>query len=161
MLLLMVAAAALLWSARRANGCSVFPADNIWNAPIDTLPVDANSAAYIDTIGALTGMHADFGSGTGKAARLVFPFVNVPGTQPNVPINFVAYPEKAIGAVPIPPDAPIEWGSDHHDERWDNDDLAELRRIHGSDFRAVDVSSLMLEPDSGQVAANAHLLWTK
>jgi hypothetical protein len=37
------------------------------------------------------------------------------------------------------------------DERWDNDVLHELRQVHGSDFEAVDVSSLMVDPDSGQV----------
>lgn len=38
------------------------------------------------------------------------------------------------------------------DERWDNDDLRELKeRVHGNDFEAVDCSSLMDDPDSGQV----------
>jgi hypothetical protein len=36
------------------------------------------------------------------------------------------------------------------DERWDNDVLHELHRVHGSDFEAVDVSSLMVDPNSGQ-----------
>ena len=31
--------------------CEVFPADNIWNTPVDTLPLDSNSAAYVATIG--------------------------------------------------------------------------------------------------------------
>ncbi len=37
------------------------------------------------------------------------------------------------------------------DEQWDNDLLHELHAIDGSAFEAVDVSSLMLHPDSGQV----------
>ena len=37
------------------------------------------------------------------------------------------------------------------DERWDNEMLHEMDVVHGSDFEAVDVSSLMLDPDSGQV----------
>ena len=37
------------------------------------------------------------------------------------------------------------------DERWDNDMLRELRQVYGSDFEAVDISSLILDPDSGQV----------
>jgi hypothetical protein len=37
------------------------------------------------------------------------------------------------------------------DERWDNDELRLLSGVHGSDFEAVDESSLMLDPDSGQV----------
>ena len=36
------------------------------------------------------------------------------------------------------------------DPRWDDDMLRELKRLHGSDFEAVDVSSLQLDPDSGQ-----------
>ena len=37
------------------------------------------------------------------------------------------------------------------DERWANDMLHELDDVYGSDFEAVDVSSLMLDPNSGQV----------
>ncbi len=36
------------------------------------------------------------------------------------------------------------------DERWDNNVLHELDVVVGSDFEAVDVSSLMLDPDSGK-----------
>ena len=36
------------------------------------------------------------------------------------------------------------------DERWDNDDLHQLGTVQGSDFEVVDVSSLMIDPDSGQ-----------
>ena len=38
------------------------------------------------------------------------------------------------------------------DDRWDNDALRDLRRLQGSDFEAVDVSGLMLTPDSGRAA---------
>jgi hypothetical protein len=37
------------------------------------------------------------------------------------------------------------------DERWDNDELHELHNLQGADFEAVHVSSLMIDPDSGQV----------
>jgi hypothetical protein len=37
------------------------------------------------------------------------------------------------------------------DERWDNDTLVgELAQVPGSAFEAVDVSSLMVDPNSGQ-----------
>jgi hypothetical protein len=37
------------------------------------------------------------------------------------------------------------------DERWNNDVLVpELHQVKGSDFEAVDVSSLMVNPGSGQ-----------
>lgn len=48
------------------------------------------------------------------------------------------------------------------DERWDNDTLvSELRQVKGSAFEAVDVSSLMISEDSGQVmqAGKQPLIW--
>lgn len=36
------------------------------------------------------------------------------------------------------------------DDRWDNDILRELKKLKGSDFEAVDTSSLMITKDSGQ-----------
>ena len=36
------------------------------------------------------------------------------------------------------------------DEGWSNDALASLLRVKGSDFEAVDASSLMVTHDSGQ-----------
>jgi hypothetical protein len=42
------------------------------------------------------------------------------------------------------------------DPRWDDDDLHELQDdVHGYDFEAVDESSLMVDPDSGQVATGS------
>lgn len=38
------------------------------------------------------------------------------------------------------------------DERWDNDMLHEMDVVSGADFEVVDVSSLMVDPDSGQAA---------
>jgi hypothetical protein len=40
------------------------------------------------------------------------------------------------------------------DERWDNDALRALAQVKGHDFEAVDVSGLMVHPDSGQVRAH-------
>jgi hypothetical protein len=36
------------------------------------------------------------------------------------------------------------------DSRWSNDELHDLGRVHGTDFEAVDVSRLMITPDSGE-----------
>lgn len=41
------------------------------------------------------------------------------------------------------------------DERWNNDELARIGGVKGSDFEAVDVSSLMINPDSGQAVQTA------
>jgi len=94
-------------------GCDLLPEDNIWNAPIVGLPVDENSASYINTIGADTGLHADFGSGVwplGSDAPIGIPIIDVPGTQTTVPVSFFYSDESDPGPYPIPPDAPIEGG---------------------------------------------------
>jgi len=36
-------------------------------------------------------------------------------------------------------------------ENWDNDDLYTLRQIHGNDFEAIDISSLQVDNNSGEV----------
>jgi hypothetical protein len=95
------------------GSCSVFPSNNVWNTPIDTLPVDANSDAYIATIGAAKGLHPDFSSdGFGM------PFLSVPGTQPKVPILFNgAASQSDPGPYPVPANAPIEGGASSTDDR--------------------------------------------
>ena len=48
-----------------AEPCPIFPASNVWNKRIDTLPLDAKSATYISSIGLDRGLHMDFGSYAG------------------------------------------------------------------------------------------------
>ena len=98
-------------------GCSVFPANNIWNAPVNTLPVDSSSATYINTIGAGTGLHPDFGQGLWNGGPIGIPFVVVPGTQPKVPLTFQYASESDAGPYPIPPNAPIEGGASSTGDR--------------------------------------------
>jgi len=97
--------------------CAVFPADNVWNTPVDTLPVDANSDAYIATIGADAHVHADFGSGTWEGGPIGIPYVDVPGTQPFVDVTFDYTDESDAGPYPIPPAAPIEGGPESDGDR--------------------------------------------
>lgn len=103
--------------APKLEGCSVFPADNIWNVPIDTLPVDPNSAAYIATIGAGEPVHADFGQGPLEGGPIGIPYVTVPGIEPKVAVSFLYDDESDSGPYPIPPDAPIEGGSESDGDR--------------------------------------------
>jgi len=98
-------------------GCPVFPPDNVWNVTIDQLPVHPNSAAYVTTIGASKIVHPDFGSGTWNGAPIGIPFVIVSGTQPKVNITFEYGDESDPGPYPIPPDAPIEGGSQSTGDR--------------------------------------------
>lgn len=101
-------------------GCPQFPPDNIWNARVDTLPLDPNSNLYINTIGATTGLHADFGAGEwppGSGAPIGIPWTNVPGTQPQVPVTFDYEDESDPGPYPIPTNAPIEGGPNSDGDR--------------------------------------------
>jgi hypothetical protein len=91
-------------------GCVVFPADNIWNTPVDTLPLDARSTAYVNTIGSSAHMHADFGAGLWEGGPIGIPYTTVPGSQTRVPISFYYPAESDPGPYPIPPNAPIEGG---------------------------------------------------
>ena len=100
-----------------APACALFPAENIWNAPIDTLPVHVNSDDYINTIGADRGLHPDFGSGTWSGAPIGIPFVKIGDSQPTVPVYFYYADESDPGPYPIPADAPIEGGGDSAGDR--------------------------------------------
>lgn len=100
--------------------CGVFPADNIWNTPVDNLPVDSNSAAYISTIGPNSTLHPDFGSGVwppGSNSPIGIPYVTVPGTQPEVQVSFDYSDESDPGPYPIPGNAPIEGGAQSDGDR--------------------------------------------
>lgn len=47
----------------------LFPPDNIWNTPIDALPIEPRFSDYVKTIGANAGLHPDFGAGLWGADR--------------------------------------------------------------------------------------------
>lgn len=95
----------------KIGACSVFPADNVWNTPVDTLPVSPQSATYVATIGANSPTHADFGSGTYNGAPIGIPWIQVPGTQTKYPATFQYADESDPGPYAIPLSAPIEGGS--------------------------------------------------
>lgn len=100
-------------------GCPILPADNIWNARVDGLPVHARSAAYINSIGAGTSLHPDFGT-FWEGAPIGIPFVVAPASQPNVTITYGPYGfpnESDKGAMPIPPNAPVEGGNNSEGDR--------------------------------------------
>jgi len=99
--------------------CPVFPLDNIWNPPIDTLPVHPRSSQYIASIGGSETLHPDFGAAQWNGGDIGIPYVVVPANQPTVTVNFVDYPHESdpttgSGQYPVPPNAPREHGSDHH-----------------------------------------------
>ena len=108
---LAVCPAMILAQTPTLGGCSVFPADNVWNTPIGTLPVDSNSAAYVASMNATNNrLHPDFGNGTPASGGI--PYNLVPDSQPKVTVPF--YYGGDPGPYPLPDNVYIETGSDHH-----------------------------------------------
>lgn len=100
--------------------CALFPADNVWNTPIDDLPRHPDSDAYVAAIGRDAPVHPDFGSGVwppGSNSPIGIPYAVVPGDQPRVAVSFGYADESDPGPYPIPPEAPIEGGPDSSGDR--------------------------------------------
>src|SRR5271154_260550 len=98
------------------GSCPVFPANNIWNMPVDHLPVSSNSAAYVATIGQTNALHPDFGTVYDGEPNGI-PYVPVPGTQTKYPATFTYSDESGPGPYAIPLNAPIEGGSQSTGDR--------------------------------------------
>jgi hypothetical protein len=103
--------------AQTIGSCPVFPSNNVWNTPIDKLPVHAKSAAYVNSIGASSPGHADFGSGLYQGTPIGIPFITVPGSQTKVATTFQYSDESDPGPYPVPANAPIEGGSSSNGDR--------------------------------------------
>ena len=141
------------------GGCSVFPATNVWNRPIDTLQVRSDSATLVASIGRDRTFHMDFGSYAGYG----IPYQVVDVGTPRRDVTFDYDDESDPGRYPIP-DAPlIEGGSDRHMLMVDRDAcrLYELydARIVGGAWRAGsgaqwDLGSNALRP-AGWTSADA------
>ncbi|HPH96010.1 MAG TPA: hypothetical protein PKW33_04885 [Anaerolineaceae bacterium] len=99
------------------EGCPLLPANNIWNTPIDSLPVDSQSDSYINTIGRNDHIHADFGSGLWEGAPIGIPYMVVNSLQAGVPVAFDYALESDPGPYPIPPNPLIEGGPDSSGDR--------------------------------------------
>jgi hypothetical protein len=93
-----------------SGACPIFPADNIWNRNIASAPVHARSADYITNIGVASVLHPDFAAGSWQGETIGIPFIEVPGTQPRVPITFDYANESDPGPYPFPTNAPIQGG---------------------------------------------------
>jgi len=92
------------------GGCPVFPATNVWNRRVDTLPVRSDSAAMIGAIGATAGLHPDFSNAGGYG----IPFNVVGSTTPRSSVSFY-YPDESDNVgYPIPAAPLVEGGSDRH-----------------------------------------------
>ncbi len=111
--------AAFLHRALTTSGplpaCRLFPATNVWNRRVDTLPLASNSSALVATIGAGEDLHPDFGEYLGYG----IPYNVVGSSTPRVSVSFDYDDESDAGPYPIPPSPRIEGGSDRHILMWD------------------------------------------
>jgi hypothetical protein len=109
-LTLIVLSVSVYGQTPQIGSCPVFPGNNIWNFPVDQLPVSANSSTYVNTIGSTSPLHPDFGTVYDGAPNGI-PYITVPGTQTKYPATFTYQSESDPGPYAIPLDAPIEGGS--------------------------------------------------
>jgi hypothetical protein len=93
-----------------APKCTIFPATNAWNERVDTLPVAANSAQLIQSIGIGTGLHPDFGSGLYGGSPIGIPFDIVSKQTKRFRVKFGYADESDKGPYPIPKAVHIEGG---------------------------------------------------
>src|SRR5688572_9292540 len=108
------------------GGCQVFPTNNYWNTPIDTVPVHPSSAAWVRTMttgpSGRTTLHPDWGT---TEAYYGIPFSVVGAGQAMVPIAGLPgedySDESDDGPYPIPPSAVVEGTGNPDDPVNDND----------------------------------------
>lgn len=154
-----LAVAAPAPAAPSLAGCPVFPADNVWNRRVDTLPVAADSAAMVRAIGIGATLHPDF-SDTGGYG---IPFTIVGRRTPRSRVTFDYASESDRVPYPIPARPRIENGGDRHVLLLDRDAcrLYELyavqrrgTRWHAGSGAVWDLRSNRLRPD-GWTSADA------
>jgi hypothetical protein len=100
-----------------ARHCSVFPASNAWNQRIDKLPVAADSAQLVASIGLDAPVHADFGSGTWDGGPIGIPFDVVSKKTHRSHVSFEYADESDRVAYPIPRHVQIEGGPQANGDR--------------------------------------------
>ena len=108
-----------------APDCRLFPATNVWNRRVDSLPVASNSATMINTIGAGSRGHPDFGEYLGYG----IPVNIVDSSTPRSSVSFTWPDESNAGPYPIPPSPRTEGGSDRHILMWDRRGLPPVRAV--------------------------------
>ena len=93
----------------------MFPADNIWNRNIASLPVHPQSDQFVASLGANLTLHPGFGSGTWNGDIFGMPYNLVPASQPLVNIYIYQYPgESDPGPARVPTNAVVQAPTDSH-----------------------------------------------
>ncbi len=143
-IIFLVATAPILHAQATApslGGCSLLPADNVWHARADNLPVHQASDAYVASLGASSPAHPDFGHDTDNGipynltpgnstnpadVNILWPFTSDPGPYP-IPANAVAET----------PSDPGNTGYDHHLSVVDTDNCLLYEAFHAIETSAA------------------------
>ncbi len=95
--------------------CLMFPANNYWNTPVDSLPVHPQSESWTNSIGSAESIHMDFGSGEWDGGPIGIPYNVVTGSTVQKYEGKFYYPDESdAGPYPMPENPLREYGSDHH-----------------------------------------------
>jgi hypothetical protein len=132
-----------------APACRVFPAGNVWNQRVDTLPVRADSEVLKSSIGLDRSLHPDFGSYSGYG----IPYNIVSSSTPRSRVTFRWPSESDRVGYPIPKGFKREGGSDRHILMLDKSSckLYELFQAEKPDGRWVAGSGAVWDLDSNRL----------
>ena len=102
-------AAAAATTVPGAPGCPMFPADNVWNTSIASLPVNIHNSEWMASLSSTAFLHPDYGPSDDPSNPYGIPFTVVQG-HPLANISFQYSDESDRGPYPFGPDTPIEGG---------------------------------------------------
>ncbi len=100
-----------------AKSCPMFPRSSHWNKRVDRLPVHANSAAIVRSIGRDENLHPDFGSGRYEGAPIGIPYRTVGRGARRARFDFEYADESDRVRYPLPRRVPVEGGSQSDGDR--------------------------------------------
>jgi hypothetical protein len=114
---LLAPASAVAATGPSVGPCPLFPANNVWNTDISSLPVNARSAQWIASSGGPSRLiHPDWGP-SGGSVPYGIPWQVVDGSHQKVAVTFTYASESDPGPYPLGPDTPIEGGSNSSGDR--------------------------------------------
>ena len=100
-----------------APKCQMFPADNVWNTDISTLPVNKHSATWMAHMDASSiDLHPDFGPNQGGYPYGI-PWTVINPKTPFIHLRFDYADESDRGPYPFGPDTPVEGGRNASGDR--------------------------------------------
>ena len=95
--------------------CQIFPPNNVWNTPVTSLPVNANSSKWLASMSASTSfLHPDYGPSETLRQPYGIPYIVVRRATHFTNVAFLYASESDRRRYPLTASTPIEAGSDRH-----------------------------------------------